>query len=259
MDNYTIPIFNKGKYVISVKQTNDDINIILHYINKKKNDSFKINLTISQIKEVYNLLISNNLKVIFLSKNISTKYLKQFFTNTSPIIRVNITHYEFFPNLFIRLNYIDQLNSIIIKGKNNLLYFPETISTSKLKKCKIKDMVIINNIDSICRMTKLKKLKLVNCNIYSPLPEKIYKLELITHLNLSHNNLYDNIPNTIGKCINLKYLNLSYNKFKGYLPNELNLLTKLTYMNLSHNKFEGFIPEFLQQLTLLEKLYESPQ
>lgn len=91
-------------------------------------------------------------------------------------------------------------------------------------------------------LPRLRKLRLINCNIADFLPEALWDLPNLEVLDLSSNHLVGKIPPDIGNLKQLRELNLSGNQLEGELPPSLFDLPCLESLDLSSNALSGAIP-----------------
>ena len=74
---------------------------------------------------------------------------------------------------------------------------------------------------AIAKLTNLKTLGLIYCNLEGQIPPEIGDLTGLENLNLSGNSLTGTIPTSFGSLRNLKVCDLSINKLKGPIPASL--------------------------------------
>ncbi|KAI8522792.1 hypothetical protein RHMOL_Rhmol13G0024100 [Rhododendron molle] len=149
-----------------------------------------------------------------------------------------------------------------ILGKLKFLYLshcyyltrtPDFSGLNNLQELLLNDC-IRNNLrtlpDSICNLTRLKKLYLSHCDV-SHLPSEIGRLVTLEALILEGNNLV-NLPGSICNLACLKNLNLSLCDVS-HLPNEIGRLISLQKLNLGGNNLVT-LPDSICNLACLEVL-----
>uniref|UniRef100_A0A8C9XKC0 Leucine-rich repeat protein SHOC-2 n=1 Tax=Sander lucioperca TaxID=283035 RepID=A0A8C9XKC0_SANLU len=108
--------------------------------------------------------------------------------------------------------------------------------------------------DSLCSLTRLKKLNLSHNNI-SYLPACVGSMKALVFLHLSCNRL-ENLPENIRSLVELKILIVEGNSLHS-LPKALCYLTRLELLNLDFNDIKD-VPQELFRLSRLQRLAVHP-
>ena len=107
---------------------------------------------------------------------------------------------------------------------------------------------------SLGNLTFLRKLGLLNVNLYGEIPTQVGRLKRLRVLDLRNNNLQGEIPIEVTNCTNIKVISLSFNKLIGRVPACFGSMMQLTELFLGHNNLVGTIPSSLGNLSSLEML-----
>ncbi|XP_020679767.1 probable LRR receptor-like serine/threonine-protein kinase At3g47570 [Dendrobium catenatum] len=105
---------------------------------------------------------------------------------------------------------------------------------------------------SICNLTFLESLVLVDNNLIGAIPTEIDRLSNLVSLILNSNYLTGEIPTSIVRCSKLQFVHLRSNLFTGEITREIGLMSNLQEINLSENNITGTIPVSMSNISSLK-------